>query len=219
MTPQYLRGREFVLALEDERELCRILRSKAPGIRFVRDLTHDEKYGAAKPVVNVSEDIEDIGGQSARMFFVDDKWQYELKRERIHLSDYLVWTETAETRTWPNGYWRGLGNGAKIRRHRLPSGKTYECMSGGEIVFRARKSKPDELKMIQGLLRQIGKVARNHVRQIELSEPAIPSQDIRGGRVEWIGHHAAAWARAAPDRYLACNHLGNGRVFGYRPLD
>jgi len=215
---QFLRSRAVVFTEADEVAYCDMLVSRQPGIRFVREVSTSEAWAEAKPEVQPHMRVHDVGSDRVDILFTYDGWSLKLEREQ-RKSGRESWGFADHSWTFPNGYWWWIKGGKPASRLRLPDGRVVEYISGSDIVFRARASQPDELRLIESLLRPIAKLTTRQMQLFELSAPEKPSVVCNTPDRYWVGHHAVAWARESPDRYLACQKLGDGRVFGWRPLE
>jgi len=218
MIRQFLRSREVVFAKGDEAAYSEILASKQPGIRFVRQFPNSEAWAEPKPLVLPHTSIHDVGSDRAEMLFSRDGWSLDLQRTLLQ-SGMHSWGIADASWTWPNGYWWWIKGDKPPIRLRLPDGRVIQYIGGSDIVFRARASQLDEVRLIESLLRPIVKLTTRKMQLFELSAPEKPGVVCNTPDRYWMGHHAVAWARESPDRYLACQKLGDGRVFGWRPLD
>ena len=158
------------------------------------------------------------GSYADSILFTHDGWSLELERKQRN-SGRDSWGFADHSWTWPNGYWWWIMGGKPASQLRLPDGRIVQYISGSDIVFRARAAHPEEVRLVESLLRPISRLATRRMQRFELTSPEKPPQFFERGSLYWAGHHAVAWARESPDRYLACQTLGDGRVFGWRPLD
>lgn len=215
MIRQNLRSRDVIFTAEDEAAFCDLLLAREPNTRFVRTVNVGESLDQMPAFTGV-EHIRDVGANRADIFFPGPNWKPQWELTRLKSG----WTLTSESYTWPNGYWWGLKPQKPDHPLKLPDGRIVHCVGSGTIVFRARASHPVELRRVDALLRLVSKVAtRKGLQRFEITAPEKPPHIFEKGRLYWAGHHAIAWARQSPDRYLACQILGDGRVLGWRPLD
>jgi len=216
MIPQRLHSREIIFTAEDAAAYCDLLVAKEPSIRFLRELTAPEDLAKTKPSVGPVAHIRQAGGTRVEMFFPYPGWDADWE-----LNDRgNGWTRASSSQTWPNGYWWNPSSGPLENSRKLPDGRVIRYLGDGIIVFRARYSHPEELRRVDALLRLVSKVAtRKGLQRFVITTPEEPPHIFTSGRLYWAGHHAIAWARHSPDRYLACRILGDGRVLGWRPLD
>jgi len=117
---------------------------------------------------------------------------------------------------YPNGPIRFCGY---IRTEELPGGDV-EFVPEGEIYFRCRQERPEDMKLARKIMRALNKVMSNKNLGHTYAPAFPPPRPTEKGYPVWVGHEARAWARAAPNRlHMTYRGPREGTLAGLRPLD
>lgn len=213
LRPRFV-SRRLVLAPDDMDLVAAAIQAAAPGTVFVENSWPSSQE---KPKLSASDRLSATLTSSNPSHIVQI---YPLMR--TWRPDW-VWHETSEKwddcwpgKWYPNGPIRFCGY---IRTEELPGGDV-EFVPEGEIYFRCRQERPEDMKLARKIMRALSKVMSNKNLGHTYAPAFPPPRPTEKGYPVWVGHEARAWARAAPNRLLM-PYRGprEGTLAGLRPLD
>ena len=192
------------LSDEDEAEFSSLLSAALPSFRCYNQPSRREKEGKTQPLIELHRSIARCSEETIEFCFVADDWQPGWRHD---LSDN-TWVKMATQA--PNGVMHRCGSPSGPKAN--DAGVVCESLSGGEFYFRCRVGVEEDFRIANKVLRMLRRYCTNRLMPVLF--PSLKPLGEYKNNNRWVGPHALAWARAAPNRILGLA----GRL-AYRPLD
>jgi len=192
------------LSAEDEVEFSALLAAELPLFRCYDQPSWRARRAERPPGITLHRSIADCAERMIEFCFVNDDWQPNW----LHDSSDNSWVKNATQA--PNGIFH------RSDRPKPPkvsdAGTMYQSMGGGDFYFRCRDGVEEDFRIANKTLRMLRRYCTNKLMPVHF--PSLRRLGVFKNNNRWVGPHALAWARAAPNRIL-----GLAGSLAYVPLD
>jgi hypothetical protein len=205
----------LVFTQEDLSILGEKLEKTFPDLYFSDELDHVTKYGVGRPESEFSRHLKDCRWSEVSLLFgaPGPNWEYV----RVPNGPVLkVWI--LRDRGYPNGEMHRASFQPRGWPD-MPRPFKNKVVGASDIVVRAFKDQPEQVRKIEKVLRLAKKIAVTNKCRWYAFEGAerYPKRD-EDANDQWVGPEALAWVRAQPGRILATSHAGH-RPLALMPRD